>query len=400
MKIIKDDRFYTAEVEVYFLSELDNTLTYRNLVKDLLVNASKKYPTKQAIREKLDDLYGSTLSVSSTTYGKYHAIVFKGNVLCDKYTLDQENNVQQYLDFIQELIYNPLDFNQNLEEIKQKYIASILRSQEDVASYSMKIALQSATNHPYLTTDVHGDIDLIKCADINILNKTYQNMIENDIVRIYVAGEVTNLTFNVKNKSVENACYVNECNEYHITREKRVVDQSYINMIVNVNNALNVKTYFPLLVLNELLGGNDSLLFNEIREKMGLCYSIFSHCYYYDNVMLIHAGVDCSNIDLCRDAIIHELTKIKNGQFTDEMLLKVKNSLVSLFLGMNDSLTSQISMDLHNELRKIDLSLQEKIKKIHAITKEDVITVAKQLNLIYEYIIEGEPDGKNNDISI
>ncbi len=118
MKIISDNRFRSVEVEIHFINQVSLDLSVRNLVKDFLVDSSLIYNSKQKIRMKLDDMYGATLKANSKVMGQLHDICFSGSVIHDLYTMNQEENIQEYLNFLREIIYNPYFTEEKLNELK------------------------------------------------------------------------------------------------------------------------------------------------------------------------------------------------------------------------------------------------------------------------------------------
>lgn len=203
MKIIKDNRFSSVEVAIYFIASLENTLTVRNVVKDLLIESCKKYNSKQKMLFYLDTLYGATLNANSFIVGKNHIISFSGNVIHPKYSFNKENVVQMYLDFLSDVLFEPNDFALRLEEIKSQYMAKILRSGEEIAHTSQKEAIKTISNQTHLAIDYLGDVKILETLTLQDVKEAYQNMIKNDVMQVIVAGEITDLKFHhIQNKTI------------------------------------------------------------------------------------------------------------------------------------------------------------------------------------------------------
>jgi predicted Zn-dependent peptidase len=125
-----------------------------------------------------------------------------------------------------------------------------------------------------------------------------------------------------------------------------------------------------------------SRLFQEVREKRGLAYSVYSyHAQYADTGLFgVYAGCVPRKADdvlaICRD----EVAKVMSGGLPDEELERGKGQLRgSLVLGLEDtgSRMSRIGKAelVHGEL----LSVDEVISRIDAVTSEDVATLAADL---------------------
>lgn len=390
MKIIKDNRFTSVEVEVHFIAELSNKLSIRNIVKDLIVDSSLKYNSKQKMRIKLDDMYGATLKASSKVVGKLHDICFSGNVIHDDYTINHEKNIQEYLDFFKEILYFPFFTEEKLEELKIKYIHRLERSKEDVQSYSMKEAIKNSVSNSILNIDPYGDIEKIKDITLEDVKKEYQNMIKQDVIRVIVAGKVENIDFIQDRDSMPMASYLNLKGSLKIETVKKNSDQSFVNIVFNINQIQSEKSFFVGTIANMILGGMDGLLFRNIREKLGLCYIIFSEIYHYDGLLFIHSGVSKENINLCIQEIYNQIDLIKNKEFSDEMIDKAKKAVIHSFKSSNDTLKGKMIKVLNQEFRQIFLNDEERIKYILSVTKEDIAEYISQMQEIYQYNVEGE----------
>jgi predicted Zn-dependent peptidase len=139
---------------------------------------------------------------------------------------------------------------------------------------------------------------------------------------------------------------------------------------------------FVLDLLNTVLGGGmSSRLFNEIRERRGLAYDIASYVdhRYNSGSFIVYAGVDPNNTHVTTEAILEELSKLKQGISSDELnrakelskgrlLLRLEDSRnVALWLGSQQLLTGQI------------LEINDVTKIIDDITIDDLTQVASKL---------------------
>jgi predicted Zn-dependent peptidase len=135
-------------------------------------------------------------------------------------------------------------------------------------------------------------------------------------------------------------------------------------------------------LLSIVLGeGMSSRLFNEIREKQGLAYDIHSYADHFADTgaVIIHAGVDPSQVNNALQSIIDQVSKLKE-QISETELSKAKEIakgrlLISLessrnvagYLGAQELLTNRI------------ITADEMISLVEAVTAEDLKRVAQQL---------------------
>ncbi len=140
---------------------------------------------------------------------------------------------------------------------------------------------------------------------------------------------------------------------------------------------------FSLGLLSSVLGGGmSSRLFQEIREKRGLAYSVYSFASHFADTGLfgVYAGCAPKRVDdvlaLCRE----QLTAVASDGITAEELDRAKGqSRGSLVLGLEDtgSRMSRIGKGelVHGEL----LSVDEVLARVESVTLDDVRTVAGDL---------------------
>jgi predicted Zn-dependent peptidase len=140
---------------------------------------------------------------------------------------------------------------------------------------------------------------------------------------------------------------------------------------------------FALGVLNAALGGGmSSRLFQEVREKRGLAYSVYSFSSQHAECGLwgIYAGCLPAKTDdviaICRE----EVAKVIDGGLTDEELARGKGQLRgSIVLGLEDP-SSRMSRLGKSELVYPALEPVDQIlREIDAVTHDDVKAVAAEV---------------------
>lgn len=143
------------------------------------------------------------------------------------------------------------------------------------------------------------------------------------------------------------------------------------------------KREFTLKVLNNILGGGlSSRLFEEIREKRGLAYYVFSRSNLYTNNGFIaaRAGVNKEKIDESIQIILKEFRKLKEDLVDDKELEKAKENIIGRsFLSLETS-SSLASFYTIQRVRKLDpMTPKEFEEAVKSVTAEDIKSVANDL---------------------
>jgi len=136
-------------------------------------------------------------------------------------------------------------------------------------------------------------------------------------------------------------------------------------------------------VLNTLLGGGmSSRLFQEIREKRGKAYSVYSFSSAYKDVgyLGVYAGTSLDSTEEVVELILQELKKMAAGDVSENEIARTQGQLVgSMILGL-ESTDSWMSHVARNEIYFGQaISINEICQKIRAVSRDDVIELADTL---------------------
>jgi predicted Zn-dependent peptidase len=137
---------------------------------------------------------------------------------------------------------------------------------------------------------------------------------------------------------------------------------------------------YPAYVLNTLLGGGmSSRLFQEIREKRGKAYSVYSFSSSYKDVgyLGVYAGTSVESTEEVVELILKELKKLAAGEIKDDELKRTQGQLVGgMMLGLESS-DSWMSHIARNEIYHGHVVTTDEIcQRIRAVSRDDVVALA------------------------
>ena len=139
---------------------------------------------------------------------------------------------------------------------------------------------------------------------------------------------------------------------------------------------------FACYILNAMLGGGmSSRLFQNIREKQGLAYTVYSELTMYRDAgcMLIYAGTSLKIAGKVIESIVHELRELVDKKVTPEELRRAKDHLKGSFVLGLESTSSRMGNLARQELYfKRFFSLDEMLDNVERVTAEEVQKLARQ----------------------
>ncbi|HEY3330585.1 MAG TPA: pitrilysin family protein [Capsulimonadaceae bacterium] len=146
---------------------------------------------------------------------------------------------------------------------------------------------------------------------------------------------------------------------------------------------------YPLSLLDIILGGGmSSRLFQEIREKRGLAYSVGTYCSAYREGGLfgVYAGTSPETAGEVIDITRAECQRICDETVSDDELLRAKNQVRSGMVMGQESMSNRMTRIGKDEMT-FDrvIPLDEIMDKIQAVTVDDIHTTARDLMLGKEF---------------
>lgn len=196
------------------------------------------------------------------------------------------------------------------------------------------------------------------------------------------------------NKSYERAPYTRQLPDEQSSFYTDDTHQNHLILVAPWFPYQDEPQYYASKLMMTILGGNmSSRLFQNIREKLGLCYYIWARfgASDYDGLFRIRAGMDKSNFEMGVEKIYEEIETFIRKGITDQEVENAKSYLLgSLQMGIesSDELAGFIGQDyiIYNEIN----SLEKLIKSYEAISKEDIESVLPYLESknLYLYHIE------------
>lgn len=164
-------------------------------------------------------------------------------------------------------------------------------------------------------------------------------------------------------------------------RNKRDLEQVHVCLGVEAFPVADERRFAGSILNNILGGGMSSRLFQNIREKQGLAYAIFSELSPYRDAGLlsVYGGTALKTTGQFVRSVLAEFRSLKEDLVTDEELRRAKDHLKGALLLSLESTGSRMSHIARQHLY-FDrfFSPDEMIANLEAVTREDIQKVARE----------------------
>ena len=148
-------------------------------------------------------------------------------------------------------------------------------------------------------------------------------------------------------------------------------------------SSLSGEKRFAEAIFNTILGGNmSSRLFQEIREKRGLAYSVYSYisAFIDTGLLRVYLATDKEEINKVLELIGRLIKGIQNGDLSDDDMARAKEYLIGGILLAAENMGNLMMRLAKNEfIFERYISYEELIEDLEKVTLDEVIEVAKEI---------------------
>ena len=413
LHMIKTTKFKSLFFDLIFTQKIEkDKITINNLLIDNLLFSCKKYDSAKKMSIKKQDLYGASLNGSTKRLGKNLVINLSMSILNPKYT--EDIMLEESLNFYKEIILNPNIENNAFDEeifnlIKNNIYIDIKSVNENKKYYALSNLKEGMDKTSPISYRMEGYIeDLDKITNKN-LYKIYQKLLKDSVIDLYVVGDfdfkemekiiTKKLKLKPKKKQISEikVNYKNPKDNIQEIIEETNYNQSTLALGYSFKNLTNKEKEYTLVLYNIILGNSpDSKLFKNIREKKSYAYNISSNYKELDGILTISAGINSDNYMDTLRGIHHELENMKNGDISEKEIDSAKQLFISALNEIDEYPSSIIDhhYSIYHYKRK---QIKTQIKNIKEITKEEIIKVAKKIELDTIYLLKEENHEENKN---
>lgn len=328
------------------------------------------------IAEEMDALGGQINAYTTKEYTCYHTRVL-------------DKHIDQALDVMSDMLLHPLLAEADVQK-ECNVITEEIYMYDDAPEELVHDALQDAIwRGSSLGMPILGTAETIGNFDAAFIRQYYEKNYHTENMVLSVAGnfrteemlEKLNRIWGGWRRETPFTPFDTKANYEisHIRREKDVEQVHICLAFPGLERDHPMK--YALAIFNTLFGGGmSSRLFQKVREENGLTYSIYSYTTAFADTGLfsIYAGMNPNQAEKVFSLIGQEIAAVKQTPFPQKLIEVTKEQMISNFIiGTESTLNRMTSAGASLLLRGRVQETDEVIRKIEAVTAEDVLEAAR-----------------------
>ena len=397
----------TSTIGVFVHRQLNEQDASKNAVLPyVLKRGCSMCKNNEELEETLEDLYGASARCGVLKKGTDQILYFTFESISEKYVPEHEPLFSKITALVMSMLFEPVTQNGGfcpsyVEQEKTNAIARIESIKNDKRSYAEARCVEEMCKGNPFRIPRYGTIEGIQAINEKTLYDYYKNILTTSVIDIYVCGEcdtsgvIAQIQKYVQDYHYEMAklpeiCVFQKDGDVQKIEESMDVTQGKLSMGFVTGISATDDEYFALMVANSIFGaGAHSKLFNNVREKLSLCYYASSGIERYMGIMTVNAGIEFENYQKAYDEIMVQLDDVKKGNISELEYASSISAIVTSLKACKDDQYAMQSYDLSEKIAGTNRNLDDVIEKILKVTVEDAVRAAQNIKLDTVYFLKG-----------
>lgn len=393
MNYISSNKFSDVSVAIRTQLPLErSTITAYNILVYMLKTKTELFKTKQALISILNEAYGMKLACGLSSYGADLILTTRIQYIRSDW-IEEEDYIHKVKEITDQVLFHSVLDEASFEEAKYLYRNKLTRILDDPDGLAIYTCLTTLNTNHEISIPIQGSLNDLDQLTLQDIQNVYSAYLKAD-KHIFVCGcldeemktYLERMDSSSKLNSTRSLLPILDYQEEIIEKD---ISQSSIALVYATSTDILSEDYYKMFVMNSLLGQSPtSLLFEEVREKHSLCYSISSYLIQFDGALIITLGTNKENIEKAIDLINQQIQRIIDLDFDPELLNTAKKDCIDSLIVAQDYPFSQIDQRFMDVLLSRDTDRDKKIKNIQKVSLEDVSAAAKKLKKISSVIVK------------
>ena len=401
LKSFIDPSFKTMRVSVNMLLPLRGDTAAKYAILPALVSrASREYPDYTALGRRLAELYGASLGSGVQKIGEYQALGLSAGGIASRYAFGGEDMFRELTGLLLGVLFDPLRDGDGLfpeegfEQEKRQQLEQKDAELSDKMIYAHQRCHELLFEGRPAGLDRLGGREEIEALTREDLRGAWEELLREARFEIFALGDcrpdvdAIRESFREVGRAHELGPAPYEEPKLRRVTEEQQVAQSKLCMAMRARAPKEERLLFQLM--SAVLGEpTSSKLFQNVRERQGLCYYCDSAFSWVNNALFIESGVETENLDRAEGAIMDQLGALQRGEVTEDELRHAKLYMKNGLRSVRDTLHRVEGWYLSRAFDQPDLSPEAAADMLDKYTVEDVVQAANRLEPAVIYKLKG-----------
>lgn len=393
LNCVTTGQFKTNVLTLYFLRRLDAAEAALNaLLPSVMRRGNAKYPDLKAMSDALADLYGASLIPSVVKRGELHCFGLASTFISE--------SLDGVAGLMLDTVFEPV-LSHYTESERGNLITRIRSAKNDKTSYAVqRLDALACEGTPYAVARLGGE-ESAAAITKPLLEQHYLEVLKTSRVEIFYCGtaeperikaillprfEAANRNYSDFPKC-ENDILRNEPRYF---TEHEDVEQAKLAIMWRGGEYENLRDFISAYTASVIYGGGAGKLFENVRERLSLCYYANAQLDRYKSVIKASSGVEAANIDRARDEMLAQWNAVTAGDFSDDDIAHAKASMLNAWLSAADSPAGLETFWQGQAASERAESLEDWSAELETVGKQDIVGAASGFTLDAVYCMRAK----------
>ncbi|MCL2539081.1 MAG: insulinase family protein [Oscillospiraceae bacterium] len=380
-------------------------LTETALLPFILERGCELFEDITAIKRRLNMLFGSSLYICAGTTDFARVLSFTVEGVKERY-LGEERVAEGRLDLLLDVLFHPVvegdGFREDWVDIEREKLRVLILSEiNDKRAYCLKKAGELFYQNDPRALPQNGFSEDLDGIDGKRLLEVYKDLTASATVEIIdvggdgervkdkLAAAFSKIRRDIKPIGEKRAMAYSEERSGEVVFD---VEQDKYALIMTAGRLFTEREHSVLRLANVILGASPtSRLFMNVREKLSLCYYCASRPGYMSGSYTIDSGVERSNIEKLKTAVLGEIGDMAQGNISEKELAEAQLMLKNTLLSVEDT-AEGVSNWYINSLYRLGkaVSPKDEIDIVNSVTAKEIASVMGLFRVSVCMLLRGE----------
>lgn len=406
--VLRTRQFKTLLVRFVIRVPLEaQTASANALINQITARLSRPWPELKAVNRRLDELFGASLYSAVHKLGESQLLEWTLNCAAPE-RVGRPELLKEALQFMRDMICDPLLEGNGFDGVLFEQERGILLQEQEARqnekmSYAYERCIEEmCAGEPYAVHRL-GSMETLRETEPSGLYGHYLELLEKAQVDWIVVGDVEpaamgDLLGDVFRLPARAPLswgreLIRPAGALRRIEEPMDVKQGKLCLGFRTGIPYESPAYDASMLMGIIFGGGaSSRLFQTVREKESLCYSIYARTEKFKSLLIVGAGIDLDKAAVVEFSVLRELEQLRKGEFTEEDLKLAKMTVIRSLNSVRDSQHGLADYYYSQHLSTHRYDIQETVNALQEVKREEVVEAAAPVSLEVVYFLSGKEE--------